>query len=74
MSLWPTHCERCGADLNKVSSIVSKFNTETICSPCKDRERAHPDYKAADAAEAALLAEHEGAGARGRDGGAGGRQ
>ncbi len=55
MSLWPTHCERCGADLSKVSSIVSKFNTETICSPCKARERAHPDYKAADAAEVAAV-------------------
>lgn len=55
MSLWPTHCERCGTDLSKVSSIVSKFNTETICSPCKARERAHPDYKAADAAEVAAV-------------------
>lgn len=55
MSLWPTHCERCGADLSQVSSIVSKFNTDTICIPCKTRERAHPDYKAADAAEIAAV-------------------
>lgn len=25
MSHWPTHCERCGADLAKVLSIMSKF-------------------------------------------------
>ena len=25
MSHWPTHCERCGADLSKGLSIMSKF-------------------------------------------------
>ncbi len=55
LSNWPTHCQRCGADLSKVSSIVSKFNTDTICMDCKVRERAHPNYKAADAAEVASV-------------------
>lgn len=55
MSHWPTHCERCGADLSKVSSIMSKFNQDTICSDCKARERAHPGYKAADEAEVASV-------------------
>ena len=55
MSHWPTHCERCGADLAKVSSIMSKFNQDTICSPCKARERAHPGYREADEAEIAAV-------------------
>lgn len=52
---FPTHCQRCGADLVKTGSIVSKFNTDTICLDCKDRERKHPDYPAADAAELAAV-------------------
>ena len=55
MSHWPSHCERCGADLSKVPSIMSKFNQDTICTDCKARERAHPGYKAADEAEVAAV-------------------
>ena len=55
MAAWPTHCRRCGADLAKTSSIMSKFNTDTICSGCKSRERAHPNYRAADEAEVAAV-------------------
>ena len=55
MTSWPTHCARCGADLGTVSSTVSKFNTDTICLPCKMREKAHPSYVAADAAEVAAV-------------------
>ena len=55
MNHWPTHCARCGADLAKTSSIMSKFNQDTICAACKAREGAHPDYKAADAAEVAAV-------------------
>ena len=55
MNQWPTHCARCGADLATTSSIMSKFNQDTICAACKVRERAHPDYKAADAAEVAAV-------------------
>jgi hypothetical protein len=29
------------------------FNTDLICIPCKDKERKHPDYKAAADAELA---------------------
>ena len=55
MTQFPTHCERCGADLSKTGSIVSKFNLDTICMDCKERERAHPDYAEADAAEVAAV-------------------
>ena len=53
MNHWPSHCARCGADLTKVSSIMSKFNQDTICADmCKTREKASPNFKAADEAEA----------------------
>lgn len=55
MNHWPTHCARCNADLAKIGSIMSKFNEDTICMDCKSRERAHPGYKAADAAEVAAV-------------------
>ena len=56
MNHWPSHCARCGADLTKVSSIMSKFNQDTICADvCKTRERANPNYKAADEAEIAAV-------------------
>lgn len=35
-------CDRCGQSTN--ITIMSMFNTETICIACKDRERAHPRY------------------------------
>ena len=52
---FPTHCARCPADLRLTSSIMSKFNTDHICPACKDREKTHPDYLAADAAELAAV-------------------
>ena len=56
MNHWPSHCARCGADLTKVSSIMSKFNQDTICADaCKTREKANPNYKAADEAEIAAV-------------------
>lgn len=55
MTMWPTHCARCHADFASVPSIMSKFNAETICLSCKHRERLHPDYAAADAAEIAAV-------------------
>lgn len=55
MTSWPTHCVRCGTDLGTVSSTVSKFNTDTICLHCVMREKAHPGYVAADAAEVSAV-------------------
>jgi len=34
---------------------MSMFNQEDICLPCKDTERAHPEYKAAQDAELAAV-------------------
>lgn len=46
-------CDRCGR--TNVPLIMSKFNTEMICDDgdesCKAKERRHPKYAAADAAE-----------------------
>jgi len=43
------NCERCGNGTN--STIMSMFNTQEICIPCKELERERPDYKAAVEAE-----------------------
>ena len=48
---FPENCERCGEPLKGTGSIMSKFNTEQICSHCKSLERQHPLYKEADQAE-----------------------
>ena len=50
MSSWST-CIRCGA--KSVITTMSRFNTDTICIPCEDKERAHPSYKEAWEAELA---------------------
>jgi recombinational DNA repair protein (RecF pathway) len=47
------HCQRCGDPLN--ASIVSRFNTDVICLECEARERAHPRYSEAVAAERRAL-------------------
>lgn len=46
-------CPRCRQETN--ATIGSKFNTEDICIPCKEREEAHPQYAAADEAETAAV-------------------
>lgn len=38
-------CERCQDELHV--STMSKFNTDTICLNCSDREKDHPKYKEA---------------------------
>jgi len=38
-------CNRCGVETN--TTIMSMFNTETICLDCKERERKHPLYSEA---------------------------
>lgn len=53
MHNFPEHCERCGVQL--VSSTMSRFNTDTICLTCAKRERAHPKYAEAAAAELAAV-------------------
>jgi len=46
-----TNCDRCGKESH--GTIVSKFNTDSLCDDCHDDERLAPGYQAADAAELA---------------------
>jgi len=43
-------CDRCHRPTR--STLMSMFNFDLLCSPCTDRERAHPKYAEAVAAEA----------------------
>ena len=47
------HCDRCNGPLEL--PIMSKFNRDIICTPCKDDECEAPGYAAADAAEVAAV-------------------
>ena len=38
-------CDRCGLEANIY--VMSMFNTEEICMPCKGRECDHPMYEEA---------------------------
>ena len=42
-------CQRCHRETN--AHTMSKFNTQEICLECKDKEKKHPEYAAADKAE-----------------------
>lgn len=46
-------CERCGTE--SYGFIVSMFNTQTVCFPCKKAEEEHPLYQEARAAELAAV-------------------
>jgi hypothetical protein len=50
----PKNCARCGADLAP-GSIMSRFNTEQICNPCRADEKLAPNYATAEAAELAAV-------------------
>jgi hypothetical protein len=39
-------CPRCGESTNG-KTTMSVFNTDTICIPCKDKEKEDPDYQLA---------------------------
>ena len=43
------YCARCSSPLTV--SVVSRFNTDVICLACEAKERAHPKYQEAIAAE-----------------------
>jgi hypothetical protein len=47
-------CDRCGRQ--DTASVTSWFNTETICMECSRKEREHPLFPAAKAAEEAACA------------------
>jgi len=46
-------CDRCGVETR--TTIMSRFNTETICLNCEEREREHPKYALAKEAELAAV-------------------
>lgn len=46
-------CQRCGAE--GTSKTTSYFNIDWICGSCVEREKAHPAYAAARAAEEAAV-------------------
>ena len=46
-------CQRCGE--NTIVTIMSMFNTQTICLDCSDAEKKDPRYEAARAADEAAI-------------------
>ena len=44
-------CDRCKQPPIDNTTIMSKFNTQVICTPCKEKEKEHTDYEAACNAE-----------------------
>jgi hypothetical protein len=46
-------CERCRKETR--TTIMSMFNTQTICMECKDAEEKDPLYKEARAADEAAI-------------------
>lgn len=47
------NCERCGKE--GLATIMSIFNTDLICLECKGKEKQHPKYEEARAAEEAAV-------------------
>lgn len=43
-------CDRCGKVANP--SIMSRFNSDTLCKKCEAKEKAHPKYAEARRIEA----------------------
>lgn len=48
-----TKCERCGKETR--GTIMSFFNTQTICMECSEAERKHPRYAEARDADVAAI-------------------
>lgn len=46
-------CDRCLGPL--LVRTMSKFNTDALCMPCKDKEKLHPLYEQACAEELAAV-------------------
>lgn len=49
-----TLCDRCHAPLGK-TKIMSIFNTDRLCKTCWEKEKRHPEYEKAVAAERAAI-------------------
>jgi hypothetical protein len=50
---YANHCDRCNGPL--ALSMMSKFNTDILCTQCQDDEREAPGYASAEAAEVAAV-------------------
>ncbi len=48
--MFETHCDRCHKPTDV--TIMSMFNTDTLCLDCKEAEEQDPRYEAARQAEA----------------------
>ena len=48
--MYTENCQRCHKPTNGVT-IMSMFNTQVICIPCKEEEKENPGYSDAVAAE-----------------------
>jgi hypothetical protein len=46
-------CDRCFISVRM--SVMSMFNEDIICMPCRDKEAAHPKYQEAVEAEAVMV-------------------
>ena len=46
-------CERCHNETNVTT--MSRFNTQVCCMDCIEKEKKHPDYLFAEAAELAAV-------------------
>jgi len=46
-------CDRCNTETGIYTT--SYFNTDTICMDCKTKEREHPKFREAEAAEIAAV-------------------
>lgn len=46
-------CDRCGQET--LATIMSMFNTQTICMECKEAEKKDPRYQEARAADEAAI-------------------
>jgi len=53
MALAMQTCARCHEQTR--TTLMSRFNTERLCPACIARERAHPKYAEAEAAEIAAV-------------------
>lgn len=48
-------CDRCEQPPINNTTIMSKFNTQVICTPCKEKEMKHSKYKDAHDADNAAI-------------------
>jgi len=48
------NCDRCGGSLEK-GRQMSRFNQDCLCMDCIKKEKQHPDYEKAAAAELAAV-------------------